>query len=129
MMRRLRAHILIFAVALLSTGAAAGGLEQPTTATASLDGETLRWAVTQGGLVVVILVVIWSYRRDFQRVFVEEQGRTRALMQALERTNMTLATHAEASRAQAEAFQRAAQSIHLCEAVRQMLAERTEREP
>lgn len=125
-MKSLRPFILISALFLFSTGALGktlAGEGAPPSLTGAGEPELLRWAVTQGGLVLVTLVVIWSYRRDFQRVFVEEKERTAALMEVLNKATAALATHTEASRQQAASFAELASSVRLCEAVRQMIHE------
>lgn len=35
---------------------------------AASNPDLFKWAVTQGGLVLVVLVVFWTYRRDLQRI-------------------------------------------------------------
>ncbi len=45
-----------------STGAPGGHMD------AASNPDLFKWAVTQGGLVLVVLVVFWTYRRDLQRI-------------------------------------------------------------
>lgn len=41
--------------------------------------DMLKWAFTQGGLVLVTLVVLWSYRKDFQGVLSKQQDQITVL--------------------------------------------------
>lgn len=109
-MKRLRAFILIGAVLLLSSGALAGQSPPGLTPSAAADGELLRWAVTQGGLTVVVVLLILN-----------ELRRSQSLMAALEKATEALAKSTEASRGQADAFARMVRSVEQCEAVRQMV--------
>lgn len=63
------------------------GMTGGTAGTGTEGGAQMDWmklgqfAITQGGLAVVLLVVIWSYRRDFERLLSrkdEEAARDRA---------------------------------------------------
>lgn len=109
-MNRLRAGLLIAAVLLLSSGALASQGPIGAAASAQADGELMKWAVTQGGLTVVVVLLLLN-----------EFRRSGALMVALEKATAALAQSTEASRAQAQAFSRMVQSVEQCEAVRQMV--------
>jgi len=106
-MKGLRAGILIGAVLLLSSGALAsqGGTTDPAE-----GGELMKWAVTQGGLTVVVILLIWN-----------EIRRSQALQAALLEVTEALGKATEASREQSQAFARMVRSVEQCEAVRQMV--------
>jgi hypothetical protein len=115
--------LLIFSV----RATAQGALPAPTTL-AGAEIQLLQWGVTQGGLVAVVLVVIWSYRRDFHRLFGAENVRSLELIKALQASTNVMASHAElmreqatADREHAKAFQDLSTSIRQCEAVREQL--------
>jgi hypothetical protein len=109
-MKGLRACILIGAVLLLSSGALASQGVPASAPVGAADGELMKWAVTQGGLTVVVVLLILN-----------ELRRSQSLMAALEKATAALAQSTEASRAQAQAFSRMVQSVEQCEAVRQMV--------
>ncbi len=131
-MRRLRAPILVLCVLILSLrSAAAQSLGVQPRPFVGSDTEMLQWAVTQGGLVLVVLVVVWSYRRDFTRLFAVERERTSELLLALQQSTTALATHAEmmreasaAGRDQARAFTELSGSVKTCEMVRELMGDR-----
>ena len=39
------------------------------------DVDLYKYAITQGGLLAVVLVLLWSYRRDFKRIVDDQQAR------------------------------------------------------
>jgi hypothetical protein len=68
--------------------------------------EFWKWAVTQGGLVVVTLVILWSYRKDFKSVRAENKE-TLSVVAGLVKESVASTTEgAAASRAVAEALDR-----------------------
>jgi hypothetical protein len=92
---RRAAFVLVALLALASPGARSQ-TDQPTPATpttstgdtkpsggpmpgSSTEIEFYKWAVTQGGLVLVILVVLWTYRRDMQRISAKDAEKTEIL--------------------------------------------------
>lgn len=50
-----------------------------STGASAVSEDFLKWALTQGGLVLVVLVVFWSYRRDFIRRVVREEEKVAIL--------------------------------------------------
>lgn len=42
--------------------------------------ELIQWALTQGGLAVVIMVVLWAYRKDLTRIQLRDQEKTEVLI-------------------------------------------------
>lgn len=125
-MRHARPVILLLALLTFSFQTAAQTSLPGSGPTASSEIQLLQWGVTQGGLVLVILVVVWSYRRDFHRLFNAERDRTAELMIALQGSSAALSTHAEilredaaAAREQAKSFSDLAGSVRTCEVVRE----------
>ena len=113
-MTRWRAVFILLCVLLISTGALAGQARD-VTPIAGVDTELLRWAVTQGGLTLVVVLLI-----------VNEIRRSGALAAALREATAALASSAEVARQQASSFTRLAESVRLCEAVRELVREKTE---
>lgn len=127
--RTLRGPILTLLLILLGWNASAN--ELVTEVPAQRNIELLQWAVTQGGLVVVILVVVWSYRRDFQRVFSREDDKSHELIIALQASSTAMTSHAEmmrenahAAREQAKAFSELAGRVQACELARQIFEDK-----
>lgn len=78
MVRGLTATTMLLAVGIDST------LAEP---------DLLRYAMTQGGLLLVVIVILWSYRRDFTRIQKRDDDKVAVLTElvaknitALERT-------------------------------------------
>ena len=46
----------------------------------------LKWGLTQGGLVAVVLVLLWSYRRDLARLGTDERQRNELLVALITKT-------------------------------------------
>lgn len=133
---------LIFVVALLlmalRAAAAQGGAVAGQAPVTQTEMQLAQWAVTQGGLVVVVLVVVWSYRRDFHRIFQSENTRTNELILALQGSTAALTAHAElmrqnadSDREHAKAFLELSAAVRACEAVRDVFqdAQKTGRIP
>lgn len=91
----------------------------------SWDGELMRWMVTQGGLTVALIVVLWSYRRDFTRVLAAAQADNERLIAALH--EVTVATTAQTTTLlqQQAAMADMTRAVQDCRAVQRLL----EREP
>jgi hypothetical protein len=127
-MRRLwrlaRPATFTVALVMLSTGVLNGaGLQTPgvSVPVPEAPGDLLRWALTQGGLVVVLLVILWSYRKDFMSTLQQQRDVTTQMAAALKEASGALATHSEAVRAQSVAFAQLADSVRRCEAVRELV--------
>jgi hypothetical protein len=56
-----------------------------------MDGNFVKWALTQGGLSIVLLVVLWSYRRDLQRA-AEAKEQTVTVLMDMVSQNMQVLT-------------------------------------
>jgi hypothetical protein len=89
MLRALRAPIGMACVCLVSfNGALLAG--QGNTVALPVESDFLKWALTQGGLTVVLLFTLWSYRRDLARVIREEEARTQVLTSIVEKSTAAL---------------------------------------
>jgi hypothetical protein len=77
-----------------STGAEAAAVDETS---------LIKYAVTQGGLAIVLLIVFWSYRRDLQRIEVRDQEKLQVVVTLVEKNTAALinaeATNARLSRA------------------------------
>lgn len=60
--------------------------------------ELMRWLVTQGGLTIALLTVLWFYRRDAQQMIVSARAENSQLITTLQATSAALTTHADALR-------------------------------
>ena len=63
------------------------------------EPDLLRYAMTQGGLMLVVIVILWSYRRDFTRIQQRDDEKVAILIElvskniaALEHTGATNAS-------------------------------------
>ena len=125
--RFMKVGLWVAALLLLSLRAAHGSEPGPVPGmpAANWEIQLFQWAVTQGGLVVVVLWGGWQWRRDYQRVFQFERERTQELLITITRAIDAMATHAElirdqnaAYREQAKAFSDLSGTVRACEAVR-----------
>lgn len=76
----------------------------------------------KGGLAVVVLVIVWMYRRDFLRLFKGEQAKTAMLWKQNEvliglvrDSNIAITTSTGAALGQKEAIHRLAKAVELLE--------------
>lgn len=126
-LRVLRGPLLTVALLLFSSGSLLG---QPTLdpggTLGGTEAELARWAVTQGGLLVVVLVVIWSYRRDFSRSVTAERERADRAMTMMERTIAATVAHSDALRVQTDCVNRLAENVKLCQMVQELLHTRAQ---
>ncbi|MEN6605919.1 MAG: hypothetical protein ABFD60_01650 [Bryobacteraceae bacterium] len=129
-----RAPLLVLCLVLIGLRASAQTLTPAIGVAGPAETQLFQWAVTQGGLVLVVLVVVWSYRRDFSRIFNVEKERTTELLLALQQSSSALAMHAElmrsqadSAREQAKAFFDLAGSVRTCEVVREVLKDQPTR--
>jgi hypothetical protein len=89
------------------------------------DGDLLRYALTQGGLAVVVLVLMWSYRRDFTRILDAKEDRL-VVMATMVSANIAAATRsAEASEAQQQAIERLSRVVDRLDERRSVFDRRT----
>lgn len=64
-------------VVLMASRTFALQLDQPPTTD---EAEFLRWAIKEGGLFAVTLVILYFYRRDFKSAAASQQAQTNALL-------------------------------------------------
>lgn len=100
LLRILRAPVSIGAVGLFALNG--GGLQGGDLGVLG-ESDFIRWALTQGGLVLVLIIMGWSYRRDLVRVAKEEEERTREAQayQIHEREDMRVLLEQEQARSRA----------------------------
>ena len=103
-MKPLKGFVFLLALFLIAVRASAQVPAVPASgAVSQTEIQLAQWAITQGGLVVVVLVVIWSYRRDFHRIFQSEYQRTQELILTVQASTSALTMHAEMMRERASA--------------------------
>jgi hypothetical protein len=68
--------------------------------------EFWKWAVTQGGLVVVTLVILWSYRKDFKSVLAENRDALSVIAGLVKENAISMTEGAAAARAVSDALDR-----------------------
>jgi hypothetical protein len=66
------------------------------------EEKILRWAAEKGGLFVMVLIILWFYRRDFRQAASERQSQTNALLHVV-RENITTMTDLRAANAALQA--------------------------
>ena len=77
-----------------------------TVETLGTEPDLLRYAITQGGLLAVVLVLLWSYRRDFLRIQQKDDDKI-ALLTTLVADNTVATTRtAEATHRLAKAVEK-----------------------
>lgn len=75
------------------------------------DPELFKWALTQGGLVLVLLVVGWTYRRDFSRLLDNDTEKLHILTTLVATNTSAMERAAAASTAVERSVQRLSQSL------------------
>lgn len=72
-----------------------------------MSGETdlVRYAITQGGLLAVVLVLLWSYRRDAMRQLSEKDERLAVMTELVRLSTAALTRSADASERMARAVE------------------------
>ncbi len=77
----------------------------------SAEPDLVRYAITQGGLLAVVLVLLWSIRRDAMRLQVRDDDRIAVLAAMVEKTTTALNVAASAAEANEKALHRLARAI------------------
>lgn len=126
-MRKLRFPALILCLSLFAVGAEArflldGANPVPTTGNSAVDKTIYEDAMTKGGLVTIILIIVWSYRRDWERLFKLERERSEQLLAVLTTASTALATHTEATRAQTTNLATLNEAVRSCEVAQALIA-------
>ncbi len=62
--------------------------------------DIVKWSITQGGLVVALLVILWSYRRDFTRVLVQQRAEIGLMSDLVKESSVAMTECAAAVREQ-----------------------------
>jgi len=105
--------MMVFRGSLLVTTLLIATLE-PVLPTGGDEVGLLKYAITQGGLALVVLVLLWSYRRDFTRVLAEQQDRLTVMSTMIATTTAALTQAAAAQ----DRLARAIESLQLQQARR-----------
>lgn len=92
----------------------------PSVAAPPADMQFYQWALTQGGLTAVTLFVLWSYRRDFDRMLKKEEEKTSILTELVGDTTAALQKSASATEALERADTRLASAVERLELVLQV---------
>lgn len=61
------------------------------------EPDMLRYAITQGGLLAVVLVLLWSYRRDFLRIQTKDDEKIALLMSLVSDNRVAMERNVEAT--------------------------------
>jgi hypothetical protein len=72
---------------------------------ASGDGDLVRYALTQGGLLAVVLVLLWFYRRDSRRIASDKNVKIDVLIAIVQNSTAALTRNAEGAAAVARALE------------------------
>lgn len=92
-----------------------------------IEIDLVKWAFTQGALALVLIVVLWSYRRDYARIIAKDERDTAVQFATLTALVGDCKGAIEAARAQSAATEKA---IHrLARALERQLAHDGETEP
>jgi hypothetical protein len=100
---------MIFRSSLLLTTLILATLE-PVLPTAG-EFDILKYAITQGGLACVVLVVLWSYRRDYARLTTVDSDRLEVLTTLVVNATAALTQNAAATTQNTAATDRMARAI------------------
>ncbi len=87
---------------LMSTIVVAAALE-PTIS--DLDMPLSRYALTQGGLLAVVLVLLWTMRKDYQRVLTDRADQLEIMTDLVKASTMALTRSADATDRMARAVE------------------------
>jgi hypothetical protein len=68
--------------------------------------DLVKWGITQGGLVLVTLVILWSYRRDFNTVLATQRSEIEVLTELVTKSTAAMTDAAAASREQTRSIER-----------------------
>ena len=82
----------------------------PTTSVGD-SADFWKWLVTQGGLVAVLFVGAWSYRKDLLGVLKEERDRLAIMKELIMASTSASTMHSEQSKAMVASIERLTQAI------------------
>jgi hypothetical protein len=104
--------VLVLSAFVASAAASQGSLSTPST---PIEQEFWRWAIIQGGLLVALLIVLWSYRKDLVGVLASERERSSVLIELVKNSTAANEKSAAASEATEKAVQRLARALEMME--------------
>jgi hypothetical protein len=84
-------------------------------ASVTTDSDLVRYAVTQGGLLFVVLVLLWSYRKDAMGALQIERDRVEILTKLVGDTREANTKSADAVLAQAKSIEGLARAVEKIE--------------
>lgn len=70
----------------------------------STDLDLVKWGLTQGGLVLVTLVILWSYRKDFKSVLAETRAELTVAVTLAKECSAHIAASSETNRSLTKAL-------------------------
>ena len=93
-------RVVAYGVGLYLVASSVAMAQTPAVAHAGFepDADLVKWGITQGGLVLVTLVILWSYRKDFKTLLSEEHQKTEVLARLVAENSEAKAVHAETLR-------------------------------
>lgn len=77
----------------------------------SPDADLLRWGLAQGGCFLVLLLVLWSYRRDFQRILSRDEERLKVMTDIVQANTAAMVQTTAALNDQKDATHRLAKAV------------------
>lgn len=95
---RITAYVVGAALVFDSFQLAAQPIDGPAGSIGGFPVDLAKWAMTQGGLVVVTLVILWSYRRDFKKVIEAQQQELGVVTELAKECSAHIAQSAAAQR-------------------------------
>jgi len=109
--------ILALLIMIVIVGVAAASPVPPLDAAAAGESEIdlMRWAITQGGLTLALIVVLWSYRRDLRRDAEEKHVQLAVLVALVRESTAANEKSAAASEANEKAVHRLARALETME--------------
>lgn len=86
---------------------------EQSTASAGADPEFVKWAFTQGGLVLVVLILGWSYRRDMLRIAAKDGEKIELLTELVRDASTAVQASTSQSAATEKSIHRLARAIEV----------------
>lgn|SRR3990167_5132055 len=112
-MTRMRLKLSLVAIMLIALVASAVA-SQPGAApfpAGSMEPDFWRWAIIQGGLLVALLIVLWSYRKDLVGALVGEREQLAIMIELVRSSTAANEKSAAASEATEKALHRLARAL------------------
>ena len=105
-MRHVRFIAYMVGIVLLWTSIALASADESSVRIDGTQIDLLKWGVTQGGLVLVTMIILWSYRRDFGRLLAEQRSELDVITALVKEASAAMTASAAASRDAASAIDR-----------------------